>query len=76
MLKVLHVLGLILVIAGAINWGLVGVLQFDLIVLLCSDSLLAARIVYAVIGLAGLMLAATTIAVYSDWRAPVFPRHY
>ncbi len=76
MLKVLHVVGLILVISGAINWGLVGVFQLDLIAVVCSDSVLATRIVYTVIGLAGLMLAATTIAVYSDWRAPVFPRRY
>jgi uncharacterized membrane protein YuzA (DUF378 family) len=76
MLKVLHVLGLILVIAGAINWGLVGIFQLDVIALVCSDSVLAARIVYTVIGLAGLMLAATTITVYSDWHAPVFPRRY
>ena len=36
MLKPLHVLGLTLVILGAINWGLVGLFQIDLIAVLCG----------------------------------------
>jgi hypothetical protein len=74
MLKPLHVLGLTLVILGAVNWGLVGLFQLDLIAALCGGSSApASRVVYTVIGLFGLLLAATTIAVYSDWRAPSFP---
>jgi uncharacterized membrane protein YuzA (DUF378 family) len=75
MLQPLHVVGLILVILGALNWGLVGLFQVDLIGSLCGGSSVpVSRVVYTVIGLAGLMLAATTVAVYSDWRAPHFPR--
>jgi uncharacterized membrane protein YuzA (DUF378 family) len=77
MLKPLHVLGLTLVILGALNWGLVGLLQLDLVATLCGGpSAPATRVVYSVIGFFGLMLAATTITVYSDWRAPSFPRRY
>ena len=45
----------ILSIAGCLNWGLVGIFQFDLVAWLFggTDSLLA-RIIYTVIGLAGL----------------------
>ena len=45
----------ILSIAGCLNWGLVGIFQFDLVAWLFggSDTLLA-RIIYTVIGLAGL----------------------
>jgi uncharacterized membrane protein YuzA (DUF378 family) len=75
MLKPLHVVGLILVITGALNWGAVGVLQLDLIALLCGgQSALLSRVIYTVIGFFGLMLAATTVAVYSHWRAPSFPK--
>ncbi len=75
MLKPLHVIGLLLVILGAINWGVIGCLQVNLIGLLCGGaSSLPSRAVYAVIGLAGLMLAAATITVYSHWRVPRFPR--
>jgi uncharacterized membrane protein YuzA (DUF378 family) len=75
MLQPLHVVGLILVILGALNWGLVGLFQFDVIAVLCGgSSAFASRVVYTIIGLAGLLLALTTAAVYSDWRTPSFPR--
>ena len=48
-------LALILSIIGSANWGLVGLFQFDLVAWLFggSDALLS-RIIYTVIGLAGL----------------------
>ena len=44
----------LLSIVGCLNWGLVGIFQFDLVAWLFggSDTLLA-RIIYTVIGLAG-----------------------
>jgi len=48
-------LSLVLVIIGAINWGLIGLFQFDLVAFLFGgQSALLARIVYAVVGAAGL----------------------
>ena len=51
----LDTMALILSIIGCANWGLVGIFQFDLVAWLFggSDSLFS-RIVYTVIGLAGL----------------------
>jgi len=51
----MNTLALILSIIGSINWGLVGILQFDLVAWLFGgqDALLS-RIIYSVIGLAGL----------------------
>ena len=48
-------LALILVIVGALNWGLIGLLQFDLVATLFGgmDSMLS-RIIYALFGLAGI----------------------
>ena len=48
-------LALILSIIGCVNWGLVGIFQFDLVAWLFgrSGSLLS-RIIYTVVGLAGL----------------------
>jgi len=75
MLPSLHVIGLLLVIAGALNLGVYGLFEINLIAYYCGGSAaLATRAVYVLIGLAGLMLAVTTIAVYSDWRAPNFSR--
>jgi uncharacterized membrane protein YuzA (DUF378 family) len=40
---------------GALNWGLVGLLQLDLVAQLLGPTSGAARAVYAVIGVAGLL---------------------
>ena len=48
-------LALILSIIGSLNWGLVGIFQFDLVAWLFGgqDSLFS-RIIYTLVGLAGL----------------------
>lgn len=48
-------LALILSIIGSLNWGLVGIFRFDLVAWLFggSDAIIS-RIVYTVIGIAGL----------------------
>lgn len=46
---------LILVIIGAINWGLIGFFQYDLVASIFGGQLaLISRIIYAAVGLAGL----------------------
>ena len=48
-------LALILVIIGALNWGLIGLFQFDLVASLFGgqDAVLS-RVIYSLVGLAGL----------------------
>jgi uncharacterized protein len=66
----LHWLALLLVIVGAINWGLVGLFQVDLVATLFggADSALS-RVVYILVGLAGVVVAFTSAAVSSPRRA-------
>lgn len=46
---------LILIIVGALNWGLIGLFQFDLVATLFGGPAgVVSRIVYALVGLAGL----------------------
>lgn len=46
---------LILVIIGALNWGLVGLFSFDLVAWICGGSTaIISRIIYTVIALAGI----------------------
>jgi len=48
-------LSLLLVIVGAVNWGLVGLFQFDLIAFLFGgQASLISRILYTVVGAAGI----------------------
>ena len=48
-------IALILSIIGSINWGLVGLFQFDLVAYLCGgQAATLSRIIYAVVGIAAL----------------------
>lgn len=48
-------IALILSIIGCLNWGLVGIFQFDLVAwLFGGQSAVFSRIIYAIVGLAGL----------------------
>jgi uncharacterized membrane protein YuzA (DUF378 family) len=47
-------IALVLMIVGSVNWGLVGVANFDLVAALFGAGSTLSRIVYALVGLAGL----------------------
>jgi len=47
-------IALILVIVGAVNWGLVGAFGFDLVAFLFGNMTTLSRAVYILVGLAGL----------------------
>ena len=47
---------LTLVIIGAVNWGLIGFFKLDLVNLLFGNMTWISRIIYALVGLAGLYL--------------------
>lgn len=50
----MDILALILSIVGCLNWGLVGIFQFDLVTWLFGSASVLSRIIYTVIGLAGI----------------------
>jgi uncharacterized membrane protein YuzA (DUF378 family) len=58
-MKTINIVAAVLVIVGAINWGLVGLFQFDLVAtLLGGQSAGIARIVYSLVGVAGAFMLA------------------
>ena len=60
---------LTLVLIGAINWGLVGFFQYDLIAgIFGGVSSMASRIVYSIIGLAGLYSLSLYARLHSEHR--------
>ena len=53
-MKWTNILALTLVIVGALNWGLIGFFNFDLVTTLFNGSLFwVARVIFALVGLAG-----------------------
>jgi uncharacterized protein len=60
-----------LVIVGAVNWGLVGIFQFDLVAALFGGpSAALSRIIYTLVGLSALY------AIYSLSKAGPAERHH
>jgi uncharacterized membrane protein YuzA (DUF378 family) len=53
-LKTLDYILLTLVVIGAVNWGLIGFLRFDLVRVLFGDMTILSRIIYAAVGIGGL----------------------
>lgn len=53
-MKTLDTTALVLVIIGAINWGLIGFFRFDLVASIFGTMSVWSRIIYAIIGIAGL----------------------
>jgi len=53
-MKTLDYIALILVVIGAVNWGLIGFFNFDLVRAIFGDMTLISRIIYAIVGIAGL----------------------
>lgn len=55
-MKILNFIALTLTIIGAINWGLIGFFNFNLVAFIFGDMTLISRIIYALVGLCGLYL--------------------
>ena len=71
-MRALHWMALVLVIVGAVNWGLVGIAQFDLVAsLFGGSSAPLSRVVYTLVGLAGLTLGVTSAAAQPAALAPM-----
>lgn len=56
-MNILDWVALILVLVGALNWGLVGLFSFDLVVFLFGAMTIISRIVYVLVGLSAVYMA-------------------
>ena len=67
----LHNIALALVIIGAINWLLVGLFQFDIVAsIVGGQDEPASRVIYTLVGIAGLIVAATGFSVPKSSENP------
>lgn len=58
----IDLVALLLVVIGAINWLLVGVFELDLVALIFGTLSLMSRIIYVLVGIAGLWVLARALA--------------
>ena len=54
--KALDCLALTIAIIGALNWGLIGLFSFDLVAFIFGNMSWFSRIIYALVGIAGLYI--------------------
>ena len=77
-MKLLDVLVTVLLVVGAINWGLVGLAQFDLVAAIFGmqfgETSPLSSVVYALVGLAGLYQAVAFKGMPRRWQASLAAR--
>ncbi|MEN9913062.1 MAG: hypothetical protein RLY66_470 [Candidatus Parcubacteria bacterium] len=66
-MKALHTIAVILVVIGGINWGLVGVANFNLVALLPA---MIAKIVYILVGVSAILVVVTHKKSCKDCAVP------
>ncbi len=53
-MKVIDKKDLVLIIIGAINWGLIGFFNFNLVAVIFGEMTWISRVIYALVGISGL----------------------
>lgn len=66
-MKTVDILVAVLLIIGGLNWGLVGLFQFDLVAAIFGEMSALARIVYAIVGLAALYDLVMIKNIWKRW---------
>lgn len=60
-MKMVHMIALLLLVVGGLNWGLVGLLEFDLVAMLFGEMSMLSRIVYSLVGVSAIYVAAVSL---------------
>ena len=53
-MKIVDTIALVLIIIGALNWGLIGLFNFNLVDAIFGTMSLLSRIIYTLVGISGL----------------------
>ena len=66
-MRPIDVIAAILLVVGGLNWGLVGLLNFDLVATIFGAGSMLARIVYGLVGLSAVYQIVTIRAIQRRW---------
>jgi uncharacterized membrane protein YuzA (DUF378 family) len=56
-MKIINGIALILLVVGGLNWGLVGIFNFDLVAAIFGVMSLISRVIYALVGVSAICIA-------------------
>lgn len=65
-LNAIDLIALILVVVGGLNWGLVGIFNFDLVAAIFGSMSAVSRIVYALVGISAVYLGAISMKLAKE----------
>ena len=68
-MRIINIVTLVLVIVGGLNWGLVGLLDFNLVATLFGEMSALSRIVYILVGASALWQFGPLLKSISDGEA-------
>lgn len=67
-MRAIDVLSAVLLIIGGLNWGLVGLADFDLVAALCGAGSILAKVVYTFVGVAAAYQAVSIRNIQKRWN--------
>ena len=66
-MKTIDVVAAVLLVVGGLNWGLVGLLSFDLVKAIFGDMSILSRLVYILVGLSAVYQGVQWKAIQHRW---------
>ena len=67
-MKSIDIVAAVLLVVGGLNWGLVGLLGFDLVATLFGDASVLSRLVYTLVGTCALYQGLQWKAIQRRWQ--------
>ena len=67
-MKILDIIATVLLIVGGLNWGLVGLFNFNLVTAIFGDGSLLSRLVFIIVGLAAIYQVAMVKGIWRRWH--------
>ena len=67
-MQILQKVALIFTIIGAINWGLIGIFDFNLVAAIFGDASMLSRVIYTIVGIAGLINIGLLFTEYKEGK--------
>ena len=55
-MNIVRIISYVLVLVGALNWGLVGMFDFDLVSSIFGDMSILSRVIYSLVGVSAILL--------------------
>lgn len=67
-LKTVDAIAYSLLLIGALNWGIIGLFDFNLVAAICGDITILTRFIYALVGLAAIYDLILLPSIFRRWE--------